>query len=139
MRKRLMLFLVLCFVVLFAPTAIAQTWYTANQATVAWDAVAPIAAGDTIKYQIYIRTGTTGDGTAVGAEVTTTQTTVTFSAEGRYFLGVKTIRYPQGETVGIPSTNTAWSNVAGDCSAAGPFGIKYFVAPGSAGGLRRVP
>jgi len=125
-------------VFLFAGIASAQTWFTANQVTVAWDAVAKIAATDTIKYQVYTRVGTTGDGTAVGGEITANQLVITFPAEGRYFIGVKSIRYPAGETVGIPSVTTSWSNDASVCSSAGPFGIVFYAAPSGVQGLKPV-
>jgi len=138
MKKKLALIVLVLFVL--APmVALAQTWYTANQATVAWDAVAPIATGDVIKYQVYTKVGTSGTPAKVGGEITATQLALTFTVEGRYFVGVQTIRYPTGETVGIPSATTAWSNVAADCAAAGPFGIVYYVAPGAVKNLRNVP
>ncbi len=129
----------LFIVMAFASVAMAQTWYTANQATVGWDAVAKIATTDTIKYQVYTRVGTTGNGTAVGGEITTTEAVLTFSVEGRYYVGVKAIRYPTGETVGIPSATTSWSNDPLVCAAAGPFGIVYYVAPSGVKGLKIVP
>jgi heme/copper-type cytochrome/quinol oxidase subunit 2 len=126
--------LVLCL----CSTGMAQTWHTANQATIAWTAVAPVAPTDVIKYQLYTRTDTVSAGTKVGTEVTGTQSLVTFSTEGRYYIGVETIRYPVGETVGIRAAKS-WSNIAADCAAAGPFGIVFFVAPPAATGLRNVP
>lgn len=117
----------------------AQTWYTANQATVAWDAVAPLATGDVIKYQVYTRQDTSSAGAKVGSEITATQLLISFPTEGRYYIGVETIRYPAGETVGIKSDTKAWSNVAADCAAAGPFGIVYFVSAGAPKNLKRVP
>ena len=136
MRK---LLIVLGIVLLFTGVAYAQTWFPANQATVAWDAVAPLATGDVIKYQCYTRTDTTSAGTKVGGEITETQQVISFPAEGRYYVGVETIRYKVGEPVGIPSATRSWSNVAADCAAAGPFGIVYLIAPGSPKGLRSVP
>ena len=131
--------LIFAFIFLFAGVAYAQTWHTANQMTVAWDAVPPVAAGDVIKYQVYTRIGTSGTGSPVGGEITATQLVVTFSTEGRYFVGVKSIRYPSGETVGIPSVTTSWSNDASVCAAAGPFGIVYYAAPQAVQGLKNVP
>lgn len=125
------------FLCLISSVASAQTWITANQLTVAWDAVSPIQPTDTVKYQVYLRQGTTGDGTAYGAETLATQQLITFSEEGRYFVGVKSVRYPLGETVGISST-TSWSNVA-EVTQAGPFGAVYYVAPPAPVGLRRAP
>ena len=132
----LSLMLLWAVVLLLTWEAWAQTWVTANQGTVAWDAVAPIVATDTIKYQVYTRIGATGDGAAVGAEIIATQLAITFSVEGRYFVGVKAVRYPVGETVGIPAAAVSWSNDPLVCAAAGPFGFVYYVAPPGVKGLR---
>lgn len=138
MKKKLALVILVLF--MLAPVvALAQTWYTANQATVAWDPVAPIATGDVIRYQVYTKVGATGTPAKVGTEITATQMAITFSVEGRYFVGVQTVRYPTGETVGTPSATIAWSNIAADCAAAGPFGIVYYVAPGAVKNLRNAP
>lgn len=138
MKKKLALVILVLF--MLAPmVALAQTWYTANQATVAWDPVAPIATGDVIRYQVYTKIGASGTPVKVGAEITATQLAITFNTEGRYFVGVQTLRYPTGETVGIPSATIAWSNIAADCAAAGPFGIVYYVAPGAVKNLRNAP
>lgn len=137
--KRLFLILFLLVLVLVAPPVFAQTWHTANQVTVAWSEVAKIAPTDTIKYQVYTRTDTTSPGQATGPEVTATQLVIGFSVEGRYYFGVETVRYPQGETVGIRSNRKAWSNVATDCSPEGTFGVVYFIAPETTSGLKRLP
>ena len=136
MKKLLLVLVLIC---LFVTPVFAQTWYTANQVTVGWDAVPPIVSTDTVKYQVYTKVGTTGTPAKVGGEITATELTISFSVEGRYFIGVETIRYPQGETVGIPSATKAWSENAADCAAAGPFGVVFYVAPGSVKGLKTVP
>ena len=134
--KRLLIILA---ILIFAAPAMAQTWYTANQVTLAWDAVPKVLATDqTNKYQVYSRNDLVSLGTKVGTEVTATQLIISLSVEGRYYLGVKTVRYPQGEATGIPSIGTAWSNVAADTNN-NPFGVLYFVAPGFPGGLRLAP
>jgi hypothetical protein len=137
--KKIVLLVVMVFAFAYYPNAIAQTWHTANQATIAWDAVAKIVDTDTIRYQVYTRTGTTGDGSPVGSELTATQLLISFAVEGRYFFGVETIRYPAGETIGIRSQTKAWSNVAANCGPSGPFGVVYYIAPATPAGLRRVP
>jgi hypothetical protein len=139
MKKLLLVLGVVMALAVVPMVVLAQTWFTTNQATVAWDAVAPIVATDVIKYQVYTRIGTTGNGAAVGGEITATQLAITFAVEGRYFIGVKSIRYPVGETVGIPSAATSWSNDPLVCAAAGPFGIVYYVAPAGVRGMRTVP
>jgi hypothetical protein len=134
------LFMVSVMVMLMAGVANAQTWYTANQVTFAWDAVSKVQPTDqTNKYQVYSRTDTVSNGVKVGGEITATQLAVSFTVEGRYFLGVEAIRYPAGETVGIVSATKGWSNVAADAAGGVPFGVVYFVRPGSASGLRITP
>jgi hypothetical protein len=126
-------------ILIFAAPCFAQTWHTANQVTLAWDAVAPIAAGDTIKYQVYVKfQQTTAQPAAVGGEIEATQQTVSFGAEGRYYLCVDAVRYPQGETQGFRS-ELSCSHDAGATAAGVPFGAKYFQNPGKPGGLKLVP
>lgn len=136
MKKVLLGIFVVLFFLFPVMTVFAQTWYPTNQATVAWDAVAPVATGDTIKYQVYTKIGTTGTPAKVGGEITATQLAITFSTEGRYYVGVESIRYPTGETIGTRSTTVSWSHDAAVCAVAGPFGIVYFVSPSAVKGLR---
>jgi len=132
------LFLILA-ILIFAAPAMAQTWYTANQVTLAWDAVPKVLTTDQAnKYQVYSRNDLVSLGSKLGAEITATQLLISLTVEGRYYLGVKSIRYPVGETVGIPSVGTAWSNVAADTNNS-PFGVLFFAAPTSPGGLKLVP
>jgi hypothetical protein len=132
MRK---LFLIM-IILLFVTPAAAQTWQTANQVTLAWDPVAKVQPTDTIKYQVYMRQDLVSNGTAIGVPVETAQATVTFTVEGRYYLGVETLRFVTGETEPVRSTTKAWSNDAAACGPDGPFGVKFFVLPGAAKGLR---
>ena len=122
-----------------AVPALAQTWYTANQVTLAWDAVPKVLPTDQAnKYQVYSRNDLVSLGSPIGSEITATQLVVSFTTEGRYYLGVEAIRYPAGEAVGIKSTTKAWSNVAAD-TANNPFGVMFFAAPSGASGLRLIP
>ena len=132
------LFLILA-ILIFAAPAMAQTWYTANQVTLAWDAVPKVLTTDqSNKYQVYSRNDLVSLGSKIGGEITATQLVVSFTTEGRYYLGVETIRYPAGETVGIKSATKAWSNVSADTSN-NPFGVMFFAAPSGASGLRLIP
>ena len=132
--------LILVFAILILATSVqAQTWWTANQVTVAWDAVAKIQPTDTIKYQTYYRTDLVSLGTALGGEVEQTQATLTMPTEGKFWLGVETLRYVAGEAIPFRSERKAWSNIAEDCGPAGPFGVQHFILPGWPGGLRYQP
>ena len=134
--KRLIIILA---IIIFAAPAIAQTWYTANQVTLAWDAVPKVLTTDQAnKYQVYSRNDLVSLGSKIGGEITAAQLVVSFTTEGRYYLGVEAIRYPTGETVGIKSSTKAWSNVAADTNNS-PFGVSFFAVPGGVGGLRLIP
>ena len=99
--KRLLIILA---ILIFAAPAMAQTWYTANQVTLAWDAVPKVLATDQAnKYQVYSRNDLVSLGSKIGTEITATQLLISLTVEGRYYLGVKAVRYPAGETVGIES------------------------------------
>jgi hypothetical protein len=128
--------LIVLAILLFAVVAYGQTWQTANQVTMGWDAVAPITAGDTIKYQVYVKKGDTAPLVSAGGETLNTTFLVNFSIEGRYYLCVETVRYAQGETEPQRSDTIACSNVAADTANGTPFGVKYFVNPSKPGGLK---
>jgi hypothetical protein len=133
------LFMVLVMVMLMAGISNAQTWYPANQVTLAWDAVPKVQTTDQAnKYQVYSRNDTVSAGSKIGGEITATQLLISFTVEGQYYLGVEAIRYPVGATVGIPSATKAWSNVAADTNN-NPFGVSFFTLPGKAINLRLVP
>jgi Zn-dependent protease with chaperone function len=137
-QKFLQVLLILVLVLIAAP-AFSQTWVTANQVTLAWNAVPKVQPTDQDnKYQVYTKVGVAGTPQKVGVEIIATQQAITFSAEGRYFLCAQAVRYPQGETVGIPSTISC-SDVAVNVQGGVPFGVVYFVAPAGPGGLRLVP
>jgi len=126
---------------LFIPSAFAQTWHTANQATLAWDAVVtldngtPIPAGSTVKYQPYIKTSPTDPGSTYGTEVTTLAQLYTFSVEGSYFLGVKAIRYVGTEKVS--ESVVSWSSDPLVCEDNEAFGVKYYRPLAKPIGLRQ--
>jgi hypothetical protein len=136
MKKLFIIFAVL----LFAAPLMAQTWHTANQVTVAWDAVAKVQPTDGAnKYQVYIKfQNAAAAPVAVGNEIEALQQTVSFSTEGRYYLCVEAVRYPAGETQPLRS-DLSCSHDAAVCAGGTPFGVKYFVNPGKPGGLRMVP
>lgn len=147
MKKRFNL-IILCVAIatLFAtatPSRAATSWFPANQKTVAWDAPTKLAdgslvpAGDMVKYQVWSKRGTDAP-VKIQAEDTKTQMTLSFSNEGRYLIGVQAIRYPAGETVGLPSAIT-WSDSADVVSVPEPFGLVYYVAPQDPKGLRPQP
>jgi hypothetical protein len=131
--------LIVIVILILAGVANAQTWYTANQVTLAWDPVPKLLATDQAnKYQVYLRNDLVSNGTKIAGEITATQLLISFSVEGQYYLGVESIRYPVGVTVGITSASKAWSNNAADTNN-NPFGVSFFTLPGKAVNLRLVP
>ena len=130
------LFLILAILVFAAP-AMAQTWHTANQVALAWDAVPKVQTTDgPNKYQVYIKfQSTTAAPVAVGSEIEATQQAVSFSTEGRYYLCVDAARYPQGETQPVRS-ELSCSHDAASTASGTAFGVKYFVNPGKPTKLR---
>ena len=138
MKKKLLV-LVIVAMAIVAGQVHAQQWYPANQVTLAWDPVAKVATTDQPnKYQVYMRTDLVSAGQKIAGEITANQLLISFTTEGRYYLGVEAIRYPQGETTGIPSSSKAWSNNAAD-TANKPFGVLFFTAPGSVSNIRLNP
>ena len=136
MKKLILILGIMC---LWVGVGNAQTWYTANQVTLAWDAVPKVLTTDQAnKYQVYSRNDLVSLGTKIAGEITATQLVISFSTEGRYYLGVESIRYPAGETVGIKSVTKAWSNNAADTNNS-PFGVMFFTAPAQPSVLRLVP
>lgn len=124
--------------VLFVAPAMAQSWYPTNTIVLGWDAVPLYLPTDAPnQYQVYSRQDLVSNGTPVGTPVTALKLAVTFSQEGRYYLGVKTVRFPQGETVGQLSAGTAWSNVAAD-TGGNPFGVTFFASAATPVNLRKV-
>jgi hypothetical protein len=155
--KRLLIILA---ILILASPAMTQTWYPANKVTFAWNAVPmpnctcatppcpltvvcpgptfPSPAAGVVKYQVYSRGDLVSLGDKVGSEITETQLLVSFTSMGKYYLGVEAIVYYQGETVPIKSETNAWSSVAADTNN-NPFGVSFFFAPTSPGGLRLIP
>lgn len=137
MKKLALVFMVLFVVSLMATGAHAQSWVTANQVTLEWNAVPKPAPTDIMKYQVYTKFGsTTATPQPVVGEIEALAQTVTFQTEGRYYLCVGALRYPEGETTPIPSERIACSDIAADTQAGVPFGVKFFVSPAVPGGLR---
>lgn len=137
MKKKLA---VLAFLLLLAAPAMAwaQTWYTGSKAIIAWDPVPPIVATDVVKYQAYTKVEEFGTPLKFGAETLATEIEITFTVEGRNFVGVETIRYVAGDPVGKPSERAAWSHNPLDCAGGVTFGVVFYVVPNVIKNLRIV-
>lgn len=110
-----------------------DVWVTANQVTVAWDPVTtlsngdPIPPNDTVTYNVYIRNVATSTETMVGTGIVNTSYTITFSAEGKYLVGVSTVRIPEGTTEEMESV-VGWSDDPA-IATGGTFGVQMFLLP----------
>jgi hypothetical protein len=136
-------------VLLTATVAWALEWHTANQATVAWDAVTtdvsgnPVpAAGERVTYVVYLANAATDPNKTNPAEVGSTQnTTLTFTlgAKGSYFVGLKSVLEADdgaGNWTKASESEVAWSDDPQYAQGGVTFGIRYYPAPSAPGGLR---
>lgn len=141
-------FLVCVFAIMSLATmpAHAQVWQTANEATIAWDAVTKLLDGSTIpttdqvRYNVFIKNKKTGTVTPIGS-TPNLQHTIVFSLEGRYFPGVSAVRLVIAEDgVTVEETmesEVSWSDNPEVCYQGQTFGIRYFVHPNQPRGLRK--
>ena len=137
------LFFILLVLVFMSAPAMAQTWYNANQATFAWDAVttlvggAAIPAGSTVKYQAYRKLSPATVGEKVGNEVSTPSALVSFTSEGSYFVGAEALRYV-GTTL-VSRSTISYSDVPANCQGGAAFGFQYWLALAAPTAYRPVP
>jgi len=126
------LFIVL--LVLMASTVWAITWHTANQITVAWDAVTTVTAPDVLKYGVYTKILPNGEPVFLH-EQDTTVVTITFQAEGKYIIGVTSVRYVGGAEGERLESVVNWSDENGE-NTPNPFGSSYYIIPDNPKNLR---
>lgn len=126
--KRILLTLMM--LLLIPASSWAQQWVTANQISVAWDPVS-VSSG-VVSYKTYTKPAAGGVETFFST-VTTTTATITFAVEGRYFLGVQTVRTLDGTEL---LSTIAWSNNPADCRGGVTFGAQYYIPPAAPGGMR---
>ncbi len=144
--KRLLLILVMSIVVLsMAGTAVAEEWYTANQATVRWDAVTtllnsdPVPEGDLVSYNVYTRSVQTGLVFEVATGVAEVEYTITLSEEGDYHIGVRAVRTVPavGELPArvVDTSDIGWSSDPLIAKDGVTFGVSYYYSLSVPGGL----
>ena len=119
----------------------ATAWTVANQSTVRWDAVTklandtPIPAGDTVAYRVFTKKdGVAGDGTQV-TETAELQYTITFPDEGRWLVGIQSVRAPQANPTDLQRSIVVWSDNADPLLVPVPFGFIYYLTPAEPGGF----
>ena len=139
MRNKKSLFAVL-LVLFLAGVAFAQTWYTANQATVEWDAVT-VPADSTVEYVVYLANAITDPGKTNPTEVATTTNTsqlITLGTEGSYFVGVKSRRLLTADGSNVGESDISWSDDPTRVLGGATFGLRYFLPPDAPINMRPV-
>jgi len=141
--SRLLLALVL--VLALCGSAFGQTWHTADQKTVGWDAVTqntdgqPLIEGSTVTYTLYLANAITDpektNPSEIAAGVENLQHVITLGVQGRFFVGIRAVLWVDEEAVS--QSTIAWSDdteVVQDV----PFGLQFFAPPAGVRGLRVV-
>ena len=141
MTKKLIVSLLMVLILLFTSKSWSIEWHAADQTTVSWDAVTTtedgntFPSGDSISYRVYIKDRINDIEIEVG-NTPEVQYTISFTVEGRYLIGVRTIRVLNDRTDEIESSIT-WSDSLDVVAVPTPFGIEFFVKPSPPKGLAR--
>ncbi len=141
LNKLSIIFLILFLT--FSVTAFSQEWHTANQITITWDAVTEMHGGvavpetDIIEYRVYLSNVITDPDKTNPVEIDVTgdtSYTVTLTDE-KCFIGLQTIRkFADGEVLG--ESIIGWTDDPAICLDGHTFGVRYFLPPMVATGLR---
>jgi len=135
---------VLIMLFILAPAALfaaVDNWHTANQFTVAWDAVTtledgtPVPANSTVSYKVYTKPDGAPSPITEVASVTVLEATITLSTEGKYIIGIKAIR--SVDAVQVSESTISWSDDSAVVSSAETFGVLYYLPPGAVRGVKK--
>jgi len=144
MKKRY-LAIALGMVLFIATVAFAIDWTTANQATVAWDAITyQLDPGERVTYVVYLANAKTDPNKANPVEVAQTQATqqtVTLGTKGSYFVGVKSvieIDDGAGNWSAASESAIGWSDDPQYAQGGAIFGLRFYPAPNVPTELRPV-
>ena len=127
--KKVLLIILFCL-----PLLLGQEVYYANQVTVEWD---PVSDSGAISYEVYVSPYPVVDPLDLGAhtlvlETTATEAVVTFQAEGKYAVGVRTKKSIAGEEL---FSEINWSHENG-ANTPNPFIVGYYTGPAAPVNLR---
>ncbi len=135
--------LVMMFVCLFWKYSMAVEWHPTNQGTVSWTWVpTPDPPGQTTVFHLYTSATPDGADPLYTAEVPRDQLTYTFTftAEGFYYVGVRTVEKHTppdgGDIIEIEST-IIWSDSTVEVDVPETFGFFFNVPPDAPKGLSR--
>ncbi len=131
--------------VLFLLTCVngyAIEWYSANQATVEWSYDSSWAewvnSGETkqVKFNVYLKKSIDGAPVLLTLDpISDVMFTVTLQDEGKYFIGVTSVKILDNEVVS--ESEISWSYTPEVCAGLKDFGVRYFTQLTQPLGLRR--
>jgi len=137
------LIIILLMVVFFFSNAEAISWKNTNQITVAWDAVTtlnkngetePIPTNSTISYNVYVAPFTDKDSKIKAGDTSDLQFTLTLENEGKYLVGVQSVRKNTNGTK-LSESAIGWSDDP-EITANDEFGILRYFAPSVISGMQ---
>jgi hypothetical protein len=112
------------FILLLASPVLALEEFVANEKTVGWDVVALVQPTDVITYNVHTKNLATDEITFI-KNVSVLRATIQFTVEGKFAVGVSTVRtVADGEVV---ESTINWSDING-ASTPNPFIIKWYAA-----------
>ena len=123
------------FVLICAQFANAVDWLTANQVTLAWNPVismeggAAIPEGDVISYEVFSvpEIGDKALDLKLEGETLSTEMTISFIEEGRFYLGVRAVRQKYDKRVS--QSQVIWTDDPGVMKDGEAQGVIFFRAP----------
>lgn len=136
MKKNLLFVAVLLLTLSIPNIVFSHEWITTYQATVSWEPVTeftngqPIPVDDTIEYVIYLveEDSETREGFCDLWFTAETEYTISFEKEGRFFVGLKTLR-KDFDGVLLSESVVGWSDDPLIVKDGETFGIRYFYTP----------
>lgn len=140
--KILGILLIISVFMTMGAAAHAFEWFTANQYTIAWDAVtlksdgSDLPSTDTIEYVAYLANAVSDPDKSNPVEVYTgaeVQTVITLNVEGQYLAGVKSVRKIEDGTV-VSESVINWSDDP-DATGGKPFGVRFYLSPALVTGI----
>lgn len=135
--------LVAFFLVSICTSAHSQEWHTANQVTVIWDAVTELSNGavipenSLIEYRVWLVSADTDPDKVSPVEIGITSETlyvITLSIEGRFFVGLQTLRKSSDGTL-LGKSDVGWTDDPEIVANSKTFGLQYFLPPANTRGV----
>lgn len=125
--------LIFCAVLFFTSTAQAFTWHVTNQFTISWDSPTflsndePIPENNIIVNELFIAPNQDKTQKISVGETPNSQYTMTIDNEGRYLVGVRSIRN-DADGNKLSESIIAWSDDP-EVTATDVFGISHYFSP----------